>query len=104
MKDHLSEINMYSELLDFYGRLLTDAQLQIMSDYYLYDLSLAEISENRKITRSAALDAIKQASKKLDSFEAKLGLVHAFKECKQNSEGPALTALEELEGKIKNGL
>lgn len=104
MKDNLESLKKYSDMLEFYGRLLTPSQRQIMSDYYLFDLSLSEISENRKISRSAALDAIKRASKKLESYEDKLGLIQAFRECKARSRGQSLTALEELEGKIKNGI
>lgn len=104
MKDNLEQTKKYSSLLEFYGRLLTASQQQIMSDYYLFDLSLGEISENRKISRSAALDTIQKASKKLESFEEKLGLVKAFDESRAKSRGQALIAIEELEGKIKHGI
>ena len=104
MKDNLESLKKYSDMLEFYGRLLTPSQRQIMSDYYLFDLSLSEISENRKISRSAALDAINRASKKLESYEERIGLIKAFFESKAKSRGQALTALEELEGNIKNGI
>ena len=104
MKDNLEQTKKYSELLEFYGRLLTTSQQQIMSDYYLFDLSLGEISENRKISRSAVLDTITKTAKKLEKFEGKLGLVKHFKEGKEKSRGQVLAALEELEGKIKHGI
>ena len=104
MKDHIALKKHFSDLLDFYGRLLTEAQRQIMADYYLYDLSLSEISENRAITRSGASDTIRKAAKKLEGFEDKLGLIKAFQNAKQNSSPRHVAIIEELEGKIKNGL
>ncbi|MFA5481182.1 MAG: sigma factor-like helix-turn-helix DNA-binding protein [Bacilli bacterium] len=104
MKDNLAEAKRFSELLDFYGRFLTPAQQQIMSDYYLCDLSLSEISENRTVSRSAVLDSIKTASKKLLSYEEKLGLAKLFEETKNKASKTQLQIIEELEGKIKNGI
>jgi DNA-directed RNA polymerase specialized sigma subunit len=34
----------------------------VYSDYYLYDLSLSEIAENRKISRAAVSDALGRAT------------------------------------------
>ncbi len=104
MKDNLALTKKYSELLEFYGRLLTESQRQIMSDYYLFDLSLSEISENCNISRSGALDTINKASQKLEVFEEKLNLVKSFHESKTKNRGQARAAIEELEGKIKHGI
>ena len=40
-----------SLLLDFYGGILTDKQLDALELYYNEDLSLAEIAQHTKITR-----------------------------------------------------
>ena len=104
MKDNLAQTKYYSELLDFYGRLLTDSQREIMSDYYLYDLSLSEISENRAISRSAASDTIRKASKKLELYEEKMGLLKIFQSCKEQKSELQITLIAEIEGKIKNGI
>lgn len=64
-----------NRLLDTYGALLTPTQQKIMSDKYRCDLSLQEISEHFYISRAAALDAIKVASKKLEEYEKKLHIV-----------------------------
>lgn len=64
-----------NRLLDAYGALLTPTQQKIMSDKYRCDLSLQEISEHFYISRAAALDAIKVASKKLEEYEKKLHIV-----------------------------
>ena len=64
-----------SRLCDVYGALLTEHRLELVRNYYDYDLSLAEIAENFGITRQAALCSIKQAEKQLREFESKLGLL-----------------------------
>jgi predicted DNA-binding protein YlxM (UPF0122 family) len=61
-------------LFEIYGILLTDRQREIMQNYYELDLSLSEISENLKISRSAVLDAIQNSSNLLQQYEDKLHL------------------------------
>ena len=65
----------YIELLHAYGDLLSNAQLEILTDYLDCDLSLSEIADNRGISRAAVEDAIKKRMKKLDSFEETIGYV-----------------------------
>ena len=62
----------YGLLLQIYGKLLTERQRDIMSSYYDYDLSLAEISENLRISRQAVLNAIQIGCASLDSYESEL--------------------------------
>ena len=62
------------DLFDFYGKMLTDKQFEIMDLYCNCDLSLAEISENLDITRQAVHDAIKRSDKILENYESQLGL------------------------------
>ncbi len=64
-----------NRLLETYGSMLTLTQQKIMSDKYQYDLSLKEISDHFSISRSAALDAINVASKKLIECENKLHFI-----------------------------
>ena len=42
-------INIY----DYYEELLTEKQREYFKDYYFKNLSLSEISENKKISRNA---------------------------------------------------
>lgn len=90
-----------NRLLDIYGRLLTKQQNEIMCDYYYFDLSLSEISETRKISRTAVSDAIKTATKKLENYEEKLGICRVFD--KNNTE-KTKAIIEKMEEEIKNGI
>ena len=67
-----------SMLMDFYGQLLTEKQLDAMELYYNEDLSLAEIAEDLGITRQGVRDSIKRGEKQLFDFEVKLGLCEKF--------------------------
>ncbi|MDO4458504.1 MAG: sigma factor-like helix-turn-helix DNA-binding protein [Clostridia bacterium] len=69
-----------SVLLDFYGQMLTPTQREVTESYYYDDLSLAEISEERGITRQGVRDAIKRSEKELSDMEDRLGLVKRFRE------------------------
>ena len=61
-----------SILCEIYGKLLTEKQLEILTDYYNNDLSLSEIAENNHITRQAVSDIIKKGENKLFDLEEKL--------------------------------
>lgn len=62
-------------LYDKYGSLLTDTQKEVFSDYYLFDLSLSEIAENRGISRAAISDNLHKSFEKLSEYESKLHLI-----------------------------
>lgn len=64
-----------SLLFDFYSGLLTDKQCQIYELYYHDDLSMQEIGDINGISKQGVNDILKRTTKKLDSFEKKLGLV-----------------------------
>lgn len=62
-------------LCQFYGKLLTEKQYEVLDDYYNNDLSLSEIAENLDITRQAVRDNIKKGENKLLEYEEKLGIM-----------------------------
>ena len=64
-----------SMLCEIYGKLLTEKQLEILTDYYNNDLSLSEIAENNNITRQAVRDIIKKGENKLFELEEKLSFM-----------------------------
>ncbi len=59
-------------LLDIYSSLLSKSQQEVLSDYYVYDLSLSEIALNRGSSRAAVDDALKKGEKKLIELEKSL--------------------------------
>lgn len=71
-------------LYDFYGKLLSEKQEQVIELYYLYDLSLTEIGEELDITKQGVSDILKRAEKKLLKFEDTLGLVNKFRSSHNN--------------------
>lgn len=75
MIDKTEKINEY---LDWYEELLTDKQKEICTQYYREDFSLAEISENFDVSRSAILDTLRRSEKIMEEYEEKLKLVQKF--------------------------
>lgn len=78
MKERLYLIDLYS----YYGDLLTDKQKEYFEDYYYNNLSLAEISENNGVSRSAVGKAIKEIETKLEYYESVLKLYSKVKKLK----------------------
>ena len=76
----LDKTELMNNLLDLYGGLLTENQLNVMELYYMNDLSLSEIAEELNVTRSAVHDTLKKASIMLEMYESKLGLLAKEKE------------------------
>lgn len=61
-------------LIDIYGGLLTEKQLDVMEEYFYNDLSLSEIAEKLQITKQAVKDAIDKAKHTLEKYESVLHL------------------------------
>ena len=70
MGDNMDENVEISMLYDIYGKLLTSRQQEIFEEYYLYNLSLREIAENKKISYQAVRDSIKASETALHNFES----------------------------------
>lgn len=65
-------------LYDFYGPLLTERQRQYLSDYYMFDLSLGEISAGAGVSRQAVHDQVKRAEAFLLETEERLGFAKEY--------------------------
>lgn len=70
-------------LLDFYGDMLTDKQREVVECYYNEDLSLAEIAQEKGITRQGVRDSIKRAEQQLIEMEERLGLAKRFRQVQE---------------------
>lgn len=70
--DDLAKRERIASLFEIYSSLLSSSQKETLEDYYVYDLSLAEIAANRSSSRSAVEDALKKGEKKLLELEDKL--------------------------------
>lgn len=62
----------FNQLYLIYGSLLTENEKELFNLYYAENLSMQEIAENKKISRSAVGNTIKTAEKKLESYEQKI--------------------------------
>ena len=94
----IDETVRISRLLDIYGGLLSKVQYEILCDYYWANLSLSEISELRKISRTAVSDAIKKGVEKLNKCEEKVGICDVFDEFKDDE------TAKEIERRLRNGI
>ena len=94
----MEEIVEISLLMDLYGALLTEKQINIMELYYNDDLSLAEIAELNNTSRQAIHDLIKRCYKQFLSYESKLNLLEKSLE----KESKIASVLDDL--KIKYSL
>ncbi|MEI8215704.1 MAG: YlxM family DNA-binding protein [Eubacteriales bacterium] len=73
--EKIFEIGM---LYDFYGKLLTPKQRNLMELYYENNLTLSEIAENMHISRQAVHDTLKKVEIMMHDYEAALGLIEKF--------------------------
>ena len=62
----------YSQLFDTYGALLTDLQREMCEQYFLYDLSLSEIAEEKGVSKQSVSDTLKKSRELLDYYEETL--------------------------------
>lgn len=68
----MNEFVYYSELYHIYGFLLTDNQKEIFSLYYDENLSLSEIAEYKKVSKSYVGKIVDETRDKLDYYEKNL--------------------------------
>ena len=76
MKDDLEFLRLW----DLYSPLLTATQREITDLYFNYDLSLAEIAEQKGVSRQSVSDCLNKSRKQLESYEAKLGFARMLQE------------------------
>ena len=62
----------YTELYNIYAFLLTDKQREISDLYFNENLSLSEIADNKKVSKSYVGKIVNNTTKKLDFYESNL--------------------------------
>ncbi len=61
------------QLFDLYGALLTESQREVCKLYFLFDLTLSEIAEEKGISKQAVSECLKKSRTQLMSYEEKIG-------------------------------
>lgn len=79
MKENIGTVQYASMLYDFYGALLNENQLEVMTMYHEDNLSLSEIADELGMTRQAVHYTLKKAEAKLEEYDSKLGLVESYR-------------------------
>ena len=92
----------YNDLLHIYGCLLSDAQKDIATSYFEYDLSVSEIAEDKKISRAAVEDGIKKSITKLDQFESCLHILENNKNIEEIIKDLDVNIKEKIEKVLNN--
>ena len=64
-----------SRLLDVYGPLLTENKREVAELYFNFDLSLAEIAEEKGCSRQSISDTLAKVRRQLEEYEEKLHLL-----------------------------
>ena len=94
----------YTKLFNLYGALLSNAQQEILNDYFFLDLSISEISENRGISRAAVEDALSKGCKKLDQYEEQVNALEKMARIRSKAQELASIVDDEDEIKLANEL
>lgn len=103
--DNILKTVRINELLNVYSSQLSSTQREILENYFVYDLSMSEIADDRQVSRAAVEDAIKKGSKKLETLESELHLLEkretllkAVKTIKENtSDEKIISAANDIE-------
>ena len=72
----MDKVLYYNELFSCYGELLTKKEQELFSLYYEENLSMGEIAELKKVSRSGVGARIKRIEKKLEYYES---VIHKYK-------------------------
>lgn len=75
MSKEFSDELIFNELFGEYGSLLTENQREVFYLYYSCDLSLAEISEMKGVSRQSVSDTLSKTREVLRGYDEKLGLI-----------------------------
>ncbi len=82
MKDDLHFLRLW----DLYSPLLTKTQREITDLYFNYDLSLAEIAEQKGVSRQSVSDCLQKSRRQVEEYEEKLGFAKILAELEKELE------------------
>ena len=100
----MKKIIKYNKLFDCYESLLTEKERICFKDYYEEDLSLQEIADNNKVSRTAIHKTIKNVEEKLDIYEDRLKLCKIIDELKEINDIDNINIIKERINKILEDL
>ena len=92
----MEDVTRVSLLIDYYGKLLPERQLEAVRLYNEENFSLSEIAEHFGISRQGVHDAIRKGEEALTDYEEKLGFIKLTE-----SYGKAVTDLKIIAMKLK---
>ena len=95
----MQEVLYYSSLFNIYKDLLTEKNKEIFTYYYDENLSLQEIADLLKVSKSYVGNSIKKCEKKLEDLESKL---HIYANNKKLSNALELNDIKEIKEIINN--
>ena len=87
----------YGMLFDIYQSLLNNSSIEIFKLYYEENLTLQEIANNLRVSKSYIGKVIKDTEKKLDEFESKL---HIYEKKKSLENLLEINDLEKIKKEI----
>lgn len=87
-----------NSLFDIYKDLLTITEQTTFTDYYIEDLSLQEIADNKNISKSSVGKTLKSATEKLQEYESKLHIYTQNKRLKEALKNKNYTLIEKIIG------
>ena len=61
--------NLYTKLFDCYGELLTEKEQDVFIFYYFDNLSMQEIADNNRVSKSAIHKTLQSGIEKLEVYE-----------------------------------
>ncbi len=71
----MDKVIYYNSLYSIYGELLTDKEKELFCLYYEENLTMEEIANLKKISKSAVGKRIKDAMQKLQLYESKIKML-----------------------------
>lgn len=85
----------YTNLYDYYKKLLTDTQREYFEDYYFNNLSLQEIASSYNVSKNAISKTLIEVTVKLDDYENKLKLFNNKNKIIRTLEQEAIKKIED---------